>query len=54
VVVDAPLQRGILEARLRAQQEHNVSSTPTFVFGSRVVPGNMAFDRFASLVAETR
>lgn len=54
VVVDAPLQRGILEARLRAQQEHNVTSTPTFVFGSRVVPGNMTFERFAALVAETR
>lgn len=54
VVVDAALQRGILEARLRAQQEHNVNSTPTFVFGSRVVPGNMPFERFAALVAETR
>lgn len=54
VVVDAALQRGILEARLRAQQEHNVNSTPTFVFGSRVVAGNMPFERFAALVAETR
>lgn len=54
VSVDQALQRGILENRLRAQQEHNVSSTPTFVFGSRVVPGNMPFDRFASLVNETR
>jgi protein-disulfide isomerase len=54
VLVDAPLQRAILEARVRAQQEHNVSSTPTFVFGSRVVPGNMPFERFASLVNETR
>jgi protein-disulfide isomerase len=54
VSVDQALQRGILENRLRAQQEHNVSSTPTFVFGSRVVPGNMPFERFASLVNETR
>jgi protein-disulfide isomerase len=53
-IVDAPLQRAILEMRLKGQQEHNVSSTPTFVFGSRTVPGNMPFDRFASLVAETR
>jgi len=54
VSVDQALQRGILENRLRAQQEHNVSSTPTFVFGTRVVPGNMPFERFASLVNETR
>ncbi len=54
VSVDQALQRGILENRLRAQQEHNVSSTPTFVFGTRVVPGNMPFERFAGLVNETR
>lgn len=53
-IVDAPLQRGILEQRLQGQQQHNVSSTPTFVFGSRVVPGNIAFDRFAQHVAEAR
>jgi protein-disulfide isomerase len=47
-LVDADLQRGILEQRVKGQQEHNVSSTPTFVFGSRVVAGNIAFDRFAS------
>lgn len=51
---DQALARGILEIRVKAQQEHNVNSTPTFVFGSRVVPGNMPFDRFASIVAETR
>lgn len=51
---DQALARGILEVRVKAQQEHNVNSTPTFVFGSRVVPGNMPFDRFASIVAETR
>ena len=51
---DQALARGILEIRLQGQQQHNVNSTPTFVFGSRVVPGNMPFDRFAALVAETR
>jgi protein-disulfide isomerase len=51
---DQALGRGILEQRLRGQQEHNVNSTPTFVFGTRVVPGNMPFDRFASLVADAR
>jgi protein-disulfide isomerase len=53
-IVDAPLQRAILEQRAAGQREFNISSTPTFVFGSRVVPGNIAFDRFAALVAETR
>jgi protein-disulfide isomerase len=53
-IVDAPLQRAILEQRLAGQQQYNVNSTPTFVFGTRVVPGNMAFERFAQLVSETR
>jgi protein-disulfide isomerase len=53
-VNDQALGRAILEARLRGQQEHNVGSTPTFVFGNRSVPGNMPFERFASLVAESR
>lgn len=51
---DQDLARGILELRVKGQQEHNVASTPTFVFGTRAVPGNMPFDRFASLVSETR
>lgn len=53
-LADQALARGILESRVRAQQEHGVNSTPTFVFGSRVVPGNMDFSRFAALVSETR
>jgi protein-disulfide isomerase len=48
---DQALARAILEARSRAQQEHGVNSTPTFVFGTRVVPGNMPFARFAELAA---
>jgi protein-disulfide isomerase len=51
-VNDESLRRGILEGRLRAESEHRVNSTPTFVFGSRVVPGALSYDRFASLVAE--
>ncbi|NKC32515.1 thioredoxin domain-containing protein [Roseomonas sp. BU-1] len=54
VLADQALQRAILAARVKGQQEHNVTSTPTFVFGRRAVPGNMAFGRFAALVAETR
>ncbi|HZF75278.1 MAG TPA: thioredoxin domain-containing protein [Acetobacteraceae bacterium] len=53
-VADQALQRAILEMRLEGQRQHNVNSTPTFVFGNRTVPGNIPFDRFASLVAETR
>jgi protein-disulfide isomerase len=53
-IADQSLARAILAARVAGQQEHNVSSTPTFVFGNRSVPGNMAFGRFAALVAETR
>lgn len=53
-IADQNLGRGILEARLEGQNRHNVSSTPSFVFGSRVVPGNMPFDRFAQNVAEAR
>ena len=53
-IADQDLGRGILELRLEGQNRHNVSSTPSFVFGSRVVPGNMPFDRFAQNVAEAR
>lgn len=53
-LVDADLQRAILEQRVKGQQEHNVSSTPSFVFGSKVVAGNMPFDTFARHVSEAR
>lgn len=53
-LADQALARGILEQRVQAQQQFNVSSTPTFVFGTRVVPGNIEYARFAELVAETR
>jgi protein-disulfide isomerase len=53
-IADQALARGILEGRVQAQQQYNVNSTPTFVFGSRPVPGNLAFERFAQLVAEAR
>lgn len=53
-LADQALARGILEQRVAGQQQHSVNSTPTFVFGSRTVPGNISFDRFAALVAEIR
>jgi protein-disulfide isomerase len=53
-LADEALARHILEGRQRATQQHNVNSTPTFVFGNRPVPGNLPFDRFSALVAEAR
>jgi protein-disulfide isomerase len=53
-IVNADLQRAIMEQRQEAVARYNINSTPSFVFGSRVVPGNIAYDRFASILAETR
>lgn len=44
---DDDLARAILAQRQQAEQEFRVQATPTFVFGRRVVGGNIAFDRFA-------
>ncbi|KAA2213246.1 DsbA family protein [Teichococcus oryzae] len=49
---DEALRKALLESRLKGEQEHKVSSTPTFVFGSKTVPGALSFDRFAELVGE--
>jgi protein-disulfide isomerase len=49
---DEALRKGILEGRLRADAEYKISSTPTFVFGTKPVPGSMTYDRFAQLAAE--
>jgi protein-disulfide isomerase len=54
VTQDQALARGILEARLKGQQEFNINSTPSFVFGTRVVPGAIPFDRFLASVNEMR
>ncbi|HWL80564.1 MAG TPA: thioredoxin domain-containing protein [Roseomonas sp.] len=51
-VNDQGLRRAILEERLKAEQQYKVNSTPTFVFGSKVVPGELSFDRFSQLVQE--
>ncbi|HWX48215.1 MAG TPA: thioredoxin domain-containing protein [Roseomonas sp.] len=50
-VGDRALRRAILEGRLKAEQEHKVSSTPTFVCGAQVVPGAISYERFAELAA---
>jgi protein-disulfide isomerase len=54
---DQPLQRFVLESRLRGEQEHRVQSTPTFIFGAAGKvrqAGNVGFDRFAQLLAQAR
>lgn len=51
-IADQELRRAILEGRLKGEQEHKVSSTPTFVFGNKPVPGSLPYDRFAQLVGE--
>jgi len=43
---DDDLARAILAQRQQGEREFNIQATPTFVFGRRVVSGNIAFDRF--------
>ncbi len=42
------LQRGVLEIRLRGEQEHRVTATPTFIFAGKVpgISGAISFDRY--------
>jgi protein-disulfide isomerase len=51
-VADQNLARGILEMRAKGQQEFNISSTPTFVFGKKPQPGAVSYERFAQLAGE--
>lgn len=51
-VADQNLARGILEMRAKGQQDFNISSTPTFVFGKKPQPGAIGYDRFAQLAGE--
>ena len=55
---DEALARAILEARQTAEREVNVQATPPFAFQqggrTRTQGGNIAFDRFQSLVEEVR
>lgn len=44
---DDDLARGILAQRQQAEQEFRIQATPSFVFGRRMVSGNIPFDRFA-------
>jgi protein-disulfide isomerase len=49
-IADEALSRGILEARLAAQNRHQIRATPSFVFGARLVSGSMPFADFKSQV----
>ncbi|MBW8269742.1 DsbA family protein [Caldovatus aquaticus] len=54
---DETLQRAVLESRLRGERDHQVSATPTFVFGEAGKvrqSGNIGFERFAQLLAQAR
>lgn len=54
VFADEGFQRAILEQRSRAESEWHVQATPTFVFGSNVVSGEMDFATFAGHVQRAR
>ncbi len=49
-IADEALSRGILEARLAAQNRFQIRATPSFVFGARLVSGNMTFNEFKAQV----
>ena len=52
------LARAIMEGAQAAEREHNVRSTPSFVFGpdgrAKTQAGAVGFDRFQQLVEEAR
>ena len=50
VIADQDLQRGILEARLAAQNRHQIRATPSFVFGARLVSGGVTLAEFRAQV----
>ncbi|MBC7433273.1 MAG: thioredoxin domain-containing protein [Rubritepida sp.] len=45
-LADEGLKRGVLEARLAAQNRWQIRATPSFAFGSRLVSGNLTFAEF--------
>jgi predicted DsbA family dithiol-disulfide isomerase len=49
VMRNEALHREVLQIRLRGEQQHQVTATPTFIFNNRVpgVSGAIPFDRFA-------
>jgi protein-disulfide isomerase len=47
---DEKLSNQILQSRLDAQNQHNVSSTPTFIIDGKTYAGARDIDEFASLI----
>jgi predicted DsbA family dithiol-disulfide isomerase len=49
VMRNEALHREVLQVRLRGEQQHQVTATPTFIFNNRVpgISGAIPFDRFA-------
>jgi protein-disulfide isomerase len=47
---DQDLANRILQSRLDAQSQHEVSSTPTFIIGGKAYAGARDIDEFASLI----
>jgi protein-disulfide isomerase len=47
---DQDLTNRILQSRLDAQSQHDVSSTPTFIIGGKAYAGARDIDEFASLI----
>jgi protein-disulfide isomerase len=47
---DKALEEAILSARLEGQQSFGVRSTPTFVIGGKVYPGNKSIEEFAAIL----
>ena len=49
-LADKSLEDSILKSRLDAQQQYNISSTPSFVIGGKVYAGEQSIDDFAKLI----
>src|SRR3546814_9208619 len=47
---DEALLDGILKIRLGGQQDHDISSTPTFVIGTEKVVGAQPFEAFKKVI----
>ncbi len=52
VVADQALARGVLDARLAAEREHQIRATPSFLFGTRLHTGGLSFEQFQRNVAD--
>jgi protein-disulfide isomerase len=49
-LADQALADGLLNIRLKAQDEHKVQSTPTFIVGSERIEGAQSFETFAAAI----